>query len=720
MYTDLPLNNKTEDKLGRYLFAEEIANGLVNSFEDNNESLVLGINGQWGSGKSTLINFVIKEVERLSDDQGKTTIILNFNPWMFSGQKELQNIFLKELYLKFESQKDKLKKASKKLADFLGHLNWLKYVHSGTGDAIKDAKTFLEGLTKEKDLSQLKSDVDQLLIESGVKLYITIDDIDRLTPSEITDIFQLVKLNGNFANTIFLLAYDREVVTGALEKQFGSNGKKYIEKIVQVDYTLPKVSKDDIARLFIDSLRHIFQGTDIEQSISKTFENLKEEEFIKLFKSLRDVYRFNNSIKLRLPSIYRELNIRDFFLVEALRIFKPDAYEFVLESKKKLTQSNKNQTTYPSHSSPQKEESKTEFIEKQSIDSTSKKIISDLFLIDESNFFGHTTTEDLIREKRVANTNYFDRYFNLQLSDFDIQEDVFSVFIEDSSEEQKVETLKQIQKDDRLFQFLNWIEIKSHKTLVKNIESIIVSIFKFSDTIHYQKEGFYSMDSDFMTLQRFCSRVLDRLTTLDGRRSIIEKHITDTYKNLSFSSYYTINSLLRAKGQSDKGELYSNHMWHNLFSDNQKENDTYEKQLIKFYKNSIKKIFTEYSKNESFLNGQELIFLLPDLKLHHNKYYDKEFKKLIANDRKLLEILILCITRSYMSSGTVVGYQLAKYQLLDGMDIDEVKSRIESMDMKEMSKDEIAASKFYLKAYKDGFEEKKYYDFYTLDDVGRW
>ena len=147
MYTDLPLNNRDDDKLGRYLFAEEIANGLVNSFADKNESIVLGVNGHWGSGKSTLINFITEEVTRLSSEIEKDIIVLNFNPWMFSGQKELQNIFLKELYLKFESQKGKLQKASKKLADFLGHLNWLKYVHSGTGEAVKDAKSFLDGLT---------------------------------------------------------------------------------------------------------------------------------------------------------------------------------------------------------------------------------------------------------------------------------------------------------------------------------------------------------------------------------------------------------------------------------------------------------------------------------------------------------------------------------------------------------------------------------------------
>lgn len=719
MYTDLPLSTKENDKLGRYLFAEEIANGLVNSFNNNNESIVLGINGEWGSGKSTLVNFIINEIERLSKENQKEIIVLNFNPWMFSGQKELQNIFLKELYLKFESQKDKLQKASRKLADFLGHLNWLKYVHSGTGEAIKDAKSFLDGLTKEKDLAQLKSDVDQLLIESEVKLYITIDDIDRLSPSEITDIFQLVKLNGNFANTIFLLAYDREVVTGALKNQFGENGKKYIEKIVQVDYTLPKISRIDIERLFVDSLNHIFKEKKILQSINDAFENIKNEEFVKLFSSLRDVYRFNNSIKLRLPSIYQELNIRDFFLIEAIRIFKPEAYNFIIESKSQLTHTDKNRTTYPAYSGQSKEESKTEFIDKQQLDNSSKKIVTDLFVIDEISVFGHTSTEDLIREKRVANPNYFDRYFNLQLTDFDIQESVFIDFINSPEIDLKVEILENIQKRNRLFQFLNWIEIKSLKVPADQMDLMLFAAFKFSDSLEYQKETFFSFDSDFMIVQRFCSRQLDRINSQEIRRAIIEKHITDSQKRLSFSSYFTLDSLLIAKEMAEKGELHSNKMWYGLFHDPSDNYDDYGKLLVKYFKKASKKLHQQYLENPDFLNGQELIFLLPNLKLHHSSYYDMEIKKLISDDKRLLEILILCITRSYMASGTVVGYQLAEYQLLHGMDVEEIKARVEKINKGELNKDELAAINFYLQAYKDGFQEKKYYDFYTLKDVVR-
>lgn len=62
MHTDLPLTDSDHDKLGRFLFATEIATGLVEAFSDNNESVVLGINGTWGSGKSTLINFIIQDL----------------------------------------------------------------------------------------------------------------------------------------------------------------------------------------------------------------------------------------------------------------------------------------------------------------------------------------------------------------------------------------------------------------------------------------------------------------------------------------------------------------------------------------------------------------------------------------------------------------------------------------------------------------------------------
>ena len=139
MHTDLPLKDNSTDKLGRHPFAYEIASGLVKSFKDNNESIVLGINGTWGSGKSTLLNFIINEVEQISSSVNQEVIVLRFNPWMFSGQKELQSVFLRELILKLKNNSEKLKNASKKIAEFLEYLNWVNYCLLYTSPSPRDA-----------------------------------------------------------------------------------------------------------------------------------------------------------------------------------------------------------------------------------------------------------------------------------------------------------------------------------------------------------------------------------------------------------------------------------------------------------------------------------------------------------------------------------------------------------------------------------------------------
>lgn len=719
MHTDLPLKESEDDKLGRYLFATEIASGLVNSFKENNESIVLGINGTWGSGKSTLINFIIKEVERISTEQKQEIIVLRFNPWMFSGQKELQTVFLKELILKLKNNSEKLKNASKKIAEFLEYLNWVNYVHSGAGEALKSLKNIFKKVGKEKELTELKEDIDNLLIQSKVKLYITIDDIDRLTPSEITDIFQLIKLNGNFANTIFILAYDQDVVKTALKHQFGENGRKYIEKIVQIDYTLPSVSKEDITRIFIDSLSKLFPKGEISQKITELSEKIKSEPFLMFFNSLRDIYRFNNSIKLRLPSIFYELNILDFLLVEALRVFDQEAYQFAISNKDELVYKNsENVNTYSF--GLKNENSSQDIISETKFDDITKGILNRLFTINSSEWFNSTSPDDLIREKRIANMNYFDRYFNLQLNNLDIQESLFENFISSKSIEDNLTTLKNVHSKEKLFQFLNWIEIKSKYSEIEQIENIIISTLDYTNFITYKKESFFAYDFDFMTVLRFCARLFSNIPELNRRHEIIYNHITKEKKELKFSSFYVADNIMYAKEQLDDKKLTSNSLWHNLFSNEPKTDNTFiEKVIIQRNKNA-KLLFEKELETKNFLNEDEIALILGVVKNNYSEYYDENFHSLIENDNDLIKYLWIVIKRSWMTSNSDVGYQLAIYQFFEGMDYEVIKNRIDKFDLAKFDNDEKKVINLFIKAYEDGFEEKKYYNIDTLAEMGRW
>lgn len=80
---DLPITKSSEDRLNRESFAESLANVLLQSSFPT--SFTVGLYGSWGSGKTSLLNMVIEQVESQSSD----VIILRFNPWLCSDPKQL-------------------------------------------------------------------------------------------------------------------------------------------------------------------------------------------------------------------------------------------------------------------------------------------------------------------------------------------------------------------------------------------------------------------------------------------------------------------------------------------------------------------------------------------------------------------------------------------------------------------------------------------------------
>ncbi len=89
---DRPISLPPEDKLGRGVFAGGIARAITNW--DGEESLVIGLYGEWGSGKTSIKNLIVGKLgnEALTDSP-----VLEFNPWMWSGQEKLTTAFFSEL-----------------------------------------------------------------------------------------------------------------------------------------------------------------------------------------------------------------------------------------------------------------------------------------------------------------------------------------------------------------------------------------------------------------------------------------------------------------------------------------------------------------------------------------------------------------------------------------------------------------------------------------------
>nr|NJM04349.1 hypothetical protein [Desulfobacula sp.] len=84
-----PIETTKDDFLGRKRFSQHLGKALLDWKEK--ESLVIAIYGEWGSGKSSLINLATENIEK-SNYKNKPTII-EFNPWIFSEENSLGGHF---------------------------------------------------------------------------------------------------------------------------------------------------------------------------------------------------------------------------------------------------------------------------------------------------------------------------------------------------------------------------------------------------------------------------------------------------------------------------------------------------------------------------------------------------------------------------------------------------------------------------------------------------
>src|ERR1035437_2995027 len=85
-----------------------------------------------------------------------------------------------------------------------------------------------------------RAKLQKTLLEVGKPIIVVVDDIDRLSTTEIRDVFKLVRLKASFPNIIYLLAFDRGRVEKALEED-GIPGRDYLEKILQLAVDLPAI-----------------------------------------------------------------------------------------------------------------------------------------------------------------------------------------------------------------------------------------------------------------------------------------------------------------------------------------------------------------------------------------------------------------------------------------------------------------------------------------------
>ena len=339
--SDRPIESANQDLLGRLTFSKQLAEAIFKY--GGKDGLVIGLFGKWGTGKTSILNIVVNEINSLSEDSCDKPIIVKFSPWNYTDKDNLISLFFRVLKNKLDIDKDeeKRKKIGKALTDYsdaLDALSLVPMVGSGLAILLKTiAKAQGAELSKEVDLDVTRNQLEKVLSETNQKIIVIMDDIDRLTNSQIRDIFQLVKQVGNFPNIIYVLSMDRNVVCRALEEVHNIDGSEYLEKIVQIPFEIPALMKPQIREIFLaklnDTIKDFFDDiTWDENYFSEVFNNCIEP----YIKTLRDVNRVINTFQFRYRLLYKETAFEDMMALTTIEVLDPQLYQWISNNKDSL------------------------------------------------------------------------------------------------------------------------------------------------------------------------------------------------------------------------------------------------------------------------------------------------------------------------------------------------------------------------------------------------
>jgi predicted KAP-like P-loop ATPase len=258
--------------------------------------LTIGIHGEWGSGKSSVMSMVREQV---AED---AVICVSFNGWAFEGFEDAKLALMESLVDALHRNERVTQKAQTIVVDLAKRVNYFKiakiaqkvgtlYLAShglpiDIETALKPIEEFLKAKsdsskeTKPKDELTVKVDGDDpwirsatetaqhihgfrtqleklLAVSEAKRLIVFIDDLDRCLPETVIETLEAIKLFLSVQGTTFVLCADDKFIEYAVERHFagipttsgpGTTSSNYLEKLIQIPFRLPKLNRAETRR----------------------------------------------------------------------------------------------------------------------------------------------------------------------------------------------------------------------------------------------------------------------------------------------------------------------------------------------------------------------------------------------------------------------------------------------------------------------------------------
>ena len=717
---DKPIQSDSEDKLERSKIIDAIKDRIDS--HKSTESITIGIEGSWGSGKTSIIHLLLnkfdkkwKDIDRHNieypddnrdvnkiklfwtcisinmnfysykskkimiinyifvhnkshrnkkHDSSNKPLIIFFNPWNYSNNGQILNDFFRSIYSTIKKENKCIADMFKKYAsEYVPNITSSK--HWGIGGSLSIwpfgvSARFSKTIT-QKPVYESKDLLVKTLELLNKKILIIIDDIDRLDADETLLILKLTKIVADFPNMVFILAYDKDKTIRKIDTKFEGNptseegiGDNFIDKIVQYHFHIPKTHTFIYGNYFSGLVEEISKYSNIEMLDKNTWDSVYSNYLYALLHTPRHAKQYIKNIRIGLDIINaEEIDVLDFLLIEALRIYAIDVYNSVKIHILKLIQGDGTILADKEYKQQYHESLLQEICDK--VPASNKNIIISIL----SYLFPHPN-DRYKYSLRICTKSNFDKYFTMSLDPIDISEleigilnnklnEGSNAFVEYANKFRGIEYMNRIIACQRIISTIG----KNDDTRLTNL---LLSLCELSDNYVWALE-----DQD---IESFIDLILEKFDDYNIRNKTLFSAIENV--NISHSYLYLLTILHNDPKQKK------------LLSDNY---------LNVPHRISIQKLKYEFEVSGSLVNRNNLIFIL-DFWFKHGKGNDLVSAIAFAHSLLKSKNTLIKLLQNYVDS-TTSPTKIDRNKLLKYFsNISIVDNAVSKLDKNELNSDE--------------------------------
>jgi predicted KAP-like P-loop ATPase len=544
---DRPITKNSQDLLNRSTFAKYLARCILD--HKDYESLVVGLYGGWGVGKTSIINMVLEELNFAAtnlEDREKP-IVMNFNTWSYSGQNQLIYSFFRRLSSTLRNVP--YLENSNRIIHLL-ELYVSFFTHKAVPRSLRTKRSIRQKLTMKgreeiyawesgRDLTMVKAELNELLRRQKHKIIIMIDNISRLYPEEIKQVFQIVKSMGDYINTVYLLAFDKDHVVNAINKIDGSGGEEIVEKVVQLPFAVPPILRQDLEVILANRLIEILHTLPEDAWNKEYWADIFNSSLKFFFQNCRDITRYVNTLGFSYSRVRDVVNPVDFFALTAIEVFAPQVY-FGIRDNKDLFSDLLDHVYVMNADQIQKDRARCDEILART-QHIPRLILLELLIrlfprirhvYQPEMTFYHS--EAIARKlKRICSPDLFEVYFRLSLQTGQIPASEFNTILHFAADPVALDhALTRLNQDERIEKFLDQLDSNVLDTISpKHIQTVINALLDNGDLFPPGIRGILNLDTA-MRIHRIVKRLLQRLPKAEERFFALQQAIAKANKSI--------------------------------------------------------------------------------------------------------------------------------------------------------------------------------------------